>query len=118
MAATMAPHQPPKSRALAKCMMKEVDPFAPSLRGVLRLSSKVATKRNVARGHQPGKGRRTVWTAAPESAAAVATAPTNRVSRLSRDIAEGTGIPILLKNLAPGSAFPEETCDKTQPTGY
>ena len=60
------------------CMMKDVDPFAASLSWVWRPSSNVATKRNVARGHQPGNGRRTDHTAAPETQAAITMVATKR----------------------------------------
>ena len=60
------------------CMIKEVDPLAASLNGVLRLSSKVATNKNVASGHQPGNGKRTFHTAAPLITAASVMNPTNR----------------------------------------
>src|SRR4051812_49428797 len=67
-------------------MRKEVEPLAANLNWVLRPSSRVATKRKVANGHHPGNGSRVDQTAAPESAAAIATVKTNRLRRVSRDI--------------------------------
>jgi hypothetical protein len=59
-------------------MMKEVDPFAAIRKRVCRLSSRVATKRKVAIGHQPGKGRRIDHAAAPEIQDMATMAPTKR----------------------------------------
>jgi hypothetical protein len=53
---------------LAICMINEVDPLAAMRSWVFKLSSKLATKRKVASGHQPGNGRRTDHTAAAERA--------------------------------------------------
>ena len=49
------PQNPPNKRQPARCIMKEVDPLAATLRSVWRLSSTKATKINVERAHQPGK---------------------------------------------------------------
>jgi hypothetical protein len=57
-------------------MMNDVDPLAAILNWVLRLSSKVETKRNVATGHQPGNGKWTDHTAAPDILATTATVAT------------------------------------------
>jgi hypothetical protein len=62
--------------------MKEVDPFAAILRGVLRLSSKVATNRNVTSGHQPGKGKRIFHTATPQKNAAAVISATKAYNRV------------------------------------
>src|SRR4026207_31018 len=80
------PHQPPNTRTLAICVMKEVDPFAPSLNCVLRVSSSVETKRNVKRGHQPGNCKRTGQRLAAQSAANPVTNPTNNRMRVWRDM--------------------------------
>jgi hypothetical protein len=72
----MTLQQPPNKRALAMSIINEVEPFAASLRSVFRLSSKVATNRNAASGHQPGKGSRTDHTATPQTADATVTIPT------------------------------------------
>ena len=100
-AAITAPHQPPNRREVAMCMMNEVDPLAASLNWVLRVSSKVATKRNVTKGHQPGKGKRVGQTPAPEAVAASVTAVTNSLSRVSRGIEMGDRDPGPY-NLLPG----------------
>ena len=79
------------------CMMNEVDPRAASLNWVLRVSSRVATKRNVTNGHQPGKARRVGQTPALEAMAASVIAVTKSLSRVSRDIEVRMGIPVLLQ---------------------
>jgi hypothetical protein len=86
------------------CIMKDVDPFAASLFGVMRLSSSVATKMSVKSGHQPGNGKRTDHTAAPQIAAAAVTRPTNRYNRVWRRMSNRYWDPGLPK-LAPGQAF-------------
>jgi hypothetical protein len=85
-AATTAAHHAPKSRAADMCIMNEVEPFAAKRSCVLRLSRRVATKTNVASGHQPGNGSRISQTTIPQTAAANATAATNRRIRSSRAI--------------------------------
>jgi hypothetical protein len=59
-------------------MMKEVDPLAARRKRVCKLSSKVATNRNVAIGHQPGNGRRTDHAAATDIQATTTIAATKR----------------------------------------
>jgi hypothetical protein len=66
--------------------MKDVDPLAEIRRRVCELSIKVATKRKVAIGHQPGKGKRTAHAAAPETQDKVTMLPTKIRSLASRDI--------------------------------
>ena len=78
--------------------MKDVDPLAAIRRRVCELSSKVATKRKVAIGHQPGKGECPVHATAPEIQEAITMLPTHRRSLVSRTIGLGMGIPILLFN--------------------
>jgi hypothetical protein len=59
-------------------MMKEVEPFAAIRKRVCRLSSRVATKRKVATGHQPGNGERIDQAATPDIQDMVTIAPTKR----------------------------------------
>src|SRR6185312_15184999 len=99
--ATIAPHQPPNNMALAMCMMKEVEPLAPSLSCVLRLSSSVATKTSVKSGHQPGNGRRTDQTAPPHTIAAAVTKATNRCIRVWRGMSNRYGGPGPYLNVTP-----------------
>ena len=93
MAAITAPHQPPNKREVAMCMINDVDPRAASLNWVLSVSSKVATRRNVTNGHQPGKGKRVGQTPVAEANAARVTAMTNSLRRVCRGIELGMGIP-------------------------
>jgi hypothetical protein len=80
--------------------MKDVDPLAEILSLVWELSSKVAMRRNVAIGHQPGKGEWTVHAATPEIQDTTTMLPTKRRSLVSRDIGLGMGIPIILFDYA------------------
>ena len=72
---------------------RDVDPFAPSLSCVLRLSSRVATKMSVKSGHQPGNGKRTDHIAAPHIAAAAVTKATKRYIRVWRGMSNRYGDP-------------------------
>jgi hypothetical protein len=74
-------------------MMKDVDPRAASLNWVLSVSSKVATRRNVTNGHQPGKGKCVGQILVAEAAAARVIAVTNSLKRVSRGIEIGDGDP-------------------------
>jgi hypothetical protein len=74
--------------------MKDVEPFAPSLNCVLRVSSNEATKRNVASGHQPGKASRLGHRLAAQAIAASATTITKKLIRAVRDMRR-MGIPVL-----------------------
>jgi hypothetical protein len=71
------PHQPPNTSTLAICVINDVEPFAPSLNWVFEVSSRVETRRNVMRGHQPGNGKRVGHRLAAHSAAAAVTSATN-----------------------------------------
>jgi hypothetical protein len=94
-AATTAPHHPPNRRVVARCMMNEVDPAAPSLERVFSVSSSVDTNKNVAKGHQPGNPKREGQTLAPAKRAQSAMNETKRAKRVSRDIClKEAGIPI------------------------
>jgi hypothetical protein len=73
--------------------MNDVEPFAPSLNCVLRVSSNEATKRNVASGHQPGNDSRAGKRIAAQAAAASATITTKRLIRAVRDMRK-MGIPV------------------------
>jgi hypothetical protein len=83
------------------CIMNEVDPRAASLSCVLSVSSKVATRRNVTKGHQPGKARRVGQTPAPAAMAASAIVVTKSLSRVSRAIELRGGDPGPVYSLAP-----------------
>ena len=76
------------------CIMNDVDPLAASRSWVLRVSKSVATNTNVTSGHQPGNGRRTAQTAAPDNAAAAATIATKIEIRAVRGIRNKVGDPV------------------------
>jgi hypothetical protein len=89
------------------CIMKDVEPFAPSLNCVLRVSSNEATKRKVASGHQPGKANRLGHRLAAPAVAASATTTTKELIRAVRDMRK-MGIPVLFQTLCPGWSFTPE----------
>src|ERR687898_302230 len=93
--ATTAAHHAPKSSALAMWIMNDVDPLAATRRRVWRPSSSVATKSNVAMGHQPGKSRRTDHATVPEAQDTITMVATKRRSLVSRDIELRDGDPDL-----------------------
>jgi hypothetical protein len=76
-------------------MMNDVDPLAATRRRVCRPSSNVATKSNVAMGHQPGKGKRTDHATVPETQDRSTMVATKRRSLVSRDIGLRDGDPNL-----------------------
>jgi hypothetical protein len=68
-------------------MTNEVEPLAATLSlVVVRPSRRVATKRKVPSGHQPGNGDRNKYAAPPATKAAPATVTTRRLTLASRDI--------------------------------
>jgi hypothetical protein len=74
-------------------MINEVDPMAPSLSWVFRLSRRVATKMKVANAHHPGNGERAAYKLAPASSAAEAAASTRGYTFEVRAIWDRMGDP-------------------------
>jgi hypothetical protein len=61
-------------------VINEVEPRAPSLNFVFKVSRSVETKRNVRRGHQPGNGKRAGQRAVAQSAATAVTSVTKKLT--------------------------------------